>query len=523
MSITKYKIEIFSLVLGALLLACNEAEIPGHDVNSVAARVAIDPDYTDVVVPPNIAPLNFRILESGDLFIVRVAGEDAEPIVVRSRDGNIRLPFKQWKDLLSSHRGQAIRYDVYIKKSGQWCKYESFAVRIAEETIDSHLVYRLINPAFKYWTRMGIYQRNLESFAEKPILINSMTDGNCMNCHNFRSNDPSDMVFHMRAGAGSGTYIAVDGEWRKVNLKTEFNSGGAYPAWHPGGKKIAFSVNSLTMFYHSVGESRDVLDRKSDLVVYDVEKNLISAAPQIANIQRMETFPAWSADGRYLYFCAAQPLAEYVDEETQDLSYDQIKYDLMRAEYDIERDEWGKLELIVSAQKTGLSAILPRPSPDGRYVLFTMAQYGSFPIYHNHSDLYLLDIKSGDYERLAVSSDEADSFHSWSSNSHWFVFTSKRRDGLLGRPFFAYIGENGDVHKPFLLPQQDPEFYSTFIINYNVPELVSGPVDATAHELVRIAYDQDHITRARLDARVSLRPQQESEEIDALYKARPKG
>ncbi|MBN1561058.1 PD40 domain-containing protein [candidate division KSB1 bacterium] len=519
----KSHIAIILIILSALIAACQQAQLIDDKAGVVASRATIDPDYMDIVLPPNIAPLNFRIQENGERFLVRLSGNDAKPIIVTSRNGDIRFPLKKWRHFLFIHRGQDIRYDIYIKKSGQWCKYESFSNRVADETIDSHLVYRLINPAFKYWTKMGIYQRNLQSFEEKAIITNKMTDGNCMNCHNFCANDPDNMVFHMRVGAGSGTYISVDGKWSKVNLKTEFNAGGAYPSWHPNGKKIAFSVNSLTMFYHSVGESRDVLDRTSDLFVYDVETNVISTAPPIADINRMETFPAWSADGRHLYFCAAQPLEEYIDEQTQDLSYDHIRYDLMRADYDIESDEWGHAEVIVPAQKTTASAILPRPSPDGKYVLFTMARYGSFPIYHDHSDLYLFDIASGEYRRLTINSDETDSFHSWSSNSRWFVFTSKRRDGLLGRPFFAYIDQNGDVHKPFLLPQKDPEFYATFIINYNVPELVNGPVDVTAHELVRIANDQNHTRRARLDPRVSPRPQRDNEEIDALYKARPKG
>jgi hypothetical protein len=519
----KYCIAIMFMILSAFMSACNHADLPVDKINVVPSRVAIDPDYADVVLPPNIAPLNFRIQENGERFLVRLAGNDAESIIVKSRNGDICFPLKKWKHFLSAHVGQDIYYDIYIKKSSQWHKYESFSNHVANDSIDSHLVYRLINPAFKYWTKMGIYQRNLETFDERPIIINKMTDGNCMNCHNFCSNDPANMVFHMRAGAGSGTYISIDGKWSKVNLKTEFNPGGAYPSWHPSGKKIAFSVNSLAMFYHSIGESRDVLDRKSDIVLYDVETNIISTSPHIADEDRMETFPAWSADGRHLYFCAAQPLSEYIDGQTQDLSYDKIRYDLMRAEYDIEHDEWGEPEVMVSAQKTALSSVQPRPSPDGNYVLFTMAQYGSFPIYHNHSDLYLLDIESGEYQRLSVNSDETDSFHSWSSNSRWFVFTSKRRDGLLGRPFFAYVGINGTVYKPFLLPQKDPQYYTTLIINYNVPELVNGPVDVSAHELVRIAYDQNHITRARLDPRVSPRPHGDDEEIDALYKARPKG
>jgi len=339
-----------------------------------------------------------------------------------------------------------------------------------------------------------------------------------MNCHNFNWNDPDNMVFHMRAGTGSGTYVSVDGEWKKVNLKTEFNKGGAYPSWHPGGKKIAFSVNSLTMFYHSRGESRDVLDRNSDLVLYDVDSNMISTANQIADPQRIETFPCWSADGRYLYFASAPPLDDYINPETQDLAYDEIRFDLMRAEYDAATDSWGDLETVVSSQESGKSAILPRPSPDGKYVLFTMSDYGSFTIYHRQSDLYMLH-SNGEIKRLDINSDEVDSFHSWSSNSRWFVFTSKRRDGIFGRPYFAYIDKNGDIYKPFVLPQKKPDFYETYLLNYNVPELVNGPVNVSPQKLAKIAYDNENMVRAKLDPRVKPKKKQDNEFYEEVSKA----
>ena len=38
----------------------------------LSRRPRIHPDYCDLVIPPNIAPLNFRIDESGELFFVRV-------------------------------------------------------------------------------------------------------------------------------------------------------------------------------------------------------------------------------------------------------------------------------------------------------------------------------------------------------------------------------------------------------------------------------------------------------------------
>jgi len=249
---------------------------------------------------------------------------------------------------------------------------------------------------------------------------------------------------------------------------------------------------------------------------------MISAVPQIANTNRIETFPGWSADGRYLYFAAAPPLEEFIDPHSHELLYDQIRFDLMRAEYDSETDTWGQVEKIVSAEASGKSAILPRPSPDGKYVLFSMSDYGSFTIYHKQSDLYMLDVASGRYKRLAINSDETDSFHSWSSNSRWIVFTSKRRDGIFGRPFVAYVDEKGGIHKPFILPQKEPNFYSIFLLNYNVPELVNARVDVTPYKLAKIAYDVQKTVQAKLDPRVSPKQKQDNEELDALYQARPK-
>lgn len=77
---------------------------------------------------------------------------------------------------------------------------------------------------------------------------------------------------------------------------------------------------------------------------------------------------------------------------------------------------------------------------------------------------------------LEINSAETDSYHCFSGAGHWFVFSSKRMDGLHTRPFFSYLDEEGNATKPFVLPQKDPEFYATFIKNYNIPELIKGEV-----------------------------------------------
>lgn len=411
------QLHIRTMCLGAFLMAvvlimsCTTPRVP-EQAETLDRVAAVNPDYTDIILPPNIAPLNFQIEETGSDYRVRASSTSGTEILVRSTKGIIQFPIKSWQRLLEANLGESLTIDIFVKQDGVWKEFRSIKNHIARETIDPVLVYRLINPAFKYWNQMGIYQRNLESFEEDAVLVNRMTDENCMNCHNFCMNDPSNMVFHMRAGTASGTYISVDGEFHKVSLKTEFNKGGAYPSWHPNGNLIAFSVNDLTMFYHSTGESRDVLDRKSDLVVYHIDKNMISASPQIAALDRMGTFPSWSPDGQHLYFCSAPPLETFINTEIGDLEYDKIRYDLMRVSYDAQADTWGELETVLSANELGKSVVMPRVSPDGHFVLFCLANYGSFPIYHDHSDLYILDVEKGDMHRLNINSNETDSFHS---------------------------------------------------------------------------------------------------------------
>lgn len=86
------------------------------------------------------------------------------------------------------------------------------------------------------------------------------------------------------------------------------------------------------------------------------------------------------------------------------------------------------------SETTGLSAAQPRVSPDGRFLVCCLADYGNFPIYQPSSDLYMLDVGARQSRRLEINSEAADTWHCWSSNGRWLVFSSKRRDGLFARP-----------------------------------------------------------------------------------------
>jgi Tol biopolymer transport system component len=468
---------LFFLVL---LLSC--AEKPGGTAEINSLYPAIFPDYADVTVPVNIAPLNFRV--EGDVKSVSVAitGDDGQTLRYR---GNKQVRFKQkaWKKLLKGNTGRSLTVEISAVRTedGQTIARQPFPIHVSSDSIDSHLVYRLIEPGYEKWHIVGIYQRDLESFSEKPIIRNELTGYNCINCHSFCNGNPQQMMLHMRAAYGA-TYIATNGRIEKLDTRTEHTvSHLTYPYWHPSGRYIVASVNDIKQFFHAVKEKKmEVFDLESDVVVYDLERQSILAAASLLTKDAFETFPSFSPDGQWLYYCSAPAVA-------MPELYDSIRYGIYRVPFDPKSGCIGTItDTLVRADSH--SASFPRISPDGRFLMYTETAYGQFPVWHKDADVRMINLQDGSQADLSLlNSEDTDSYHSWSRNSRWVVISSRRENGLYTLPYFAHIDASGRASKPFLLPQKNPDTYDFLLYSFNLPELVSGEVPLTPYELQHAA------------------------------------
>jgi len=467
----------FIFVLAALLISsCSK---PIGNAKEVDTLPPIFPDYCDVVIPSNIAPLNFKLIDECEKIEASIEGTN-EMIRIKGKS-KIIIPVRKWRKLFRANSDGRLSVSLFARIDGEWRKYKPFSIHIKGDPVDPWIVYRLIAPGYETWSEMGIYQRDLTGFDQDPITDNRLLPGSCMNCHSFQANDPGNMMFHLRGDIG-GTILVQDGKTVKLNTKTnETISNCVYPYWHPSQDFIAFSVNNIQQVFHSVKEKRiEVFDSRSDIVVYDIRNNKLITSRIISSDECFETFPAFSSDGKQLFFCSAK-------KGVQPDQYDRIKYSLCSIDFDASSGTLGsEIDTIVSSFRTGKSVSFPRMSPDGKNLVFTFSDYGNFSIWHREADLFRLDPVTGNFSPIdEINSSETESYHSWSSNSRWMIFSSRRMDGLYTHPYITYVSENGSFSKPFMVPQKDPDFYEESLRSFNVPEFVTGKVRTDGRSMLK--------------------------------------
>ena len=481
-------------VLSLCFAACTSHPDVPSGAKSVGKLPQIYPDYCNVTVPCNIAPLNFMLPnEVYDECVARITTPDGNSQTYG--DGHkVIIPEDEWHDILAASSGKDITVEVWGKKGNEWYAFNKFNITVSADSIDEYISYRLIEPSYLIYDYMEIAQRNISNFEESTIFNNKVAcdkaKGQCINCHSYQNYRTDNMLFHVRVTNG-GTIFVNDGELSKVDLKRDNTiSAGVYPSWHPTEKLVAFSTNTTRQMMHTINKNKaEIFDLASDLILYDITKDEVSIVS--ADTTRLEVFPTWSPDGKYLYYCST--LSDTTKANISS-NYRNVQYNLYRRAFDVKTHQFGDEELIYDAVSKNRSISLPRVSPDGRHIIFAESGYGCFNIWHHDADIQMIDIPTTTSSEnmnqtnslsLLNSKDYAESYPTWSSNGKWIMCASRRDDGNYSRVYISYF-DGKKAHKAFELPQSDPEHNSLRLKSYNRPEFMVEPVKHTISEFKNV-------------------------------------
>ncbi len=462
----------------AILAACSHGKPP--QMSPSTEKPDIFPDYADVTIPSRIAPMNFNIInDNAEHIYVKVTGEKGGELETSGRYAD--FDEKKWHDLTTQNIGADLSFDVSVKdRDGKWSRYAPFVIHVSDIPLDDYgVVYRKIAPGYQTFSKTGIYQRDISSFEEIPVLEETAVEGKCLNCHYSNRGRNDQFSIHVR-GKNGGTILNNGKNLVYLNTKAPETAGNAtYGYWHPDGRYIAFSVNKIVQnFYLDKEHNIEPWDVVSDIIVLDTETNRIITSPVVAT-PRCETTPAFSPDGKKIYFCLA-------DSVTMPGGYDRLKYSLCSIDFDVKSETFGsRIDTLVCAGDLGKSASLPRPSYDGKYLMYNITDYGTSPIHHSDADLWIMDLSTGESRNIAeVNSDCSDAYHNWSTGGGWFLFNSKRLDGMYGNLYFSCIGPDGKATKPFLLPQKNPRlYYDEALHSFNAPDFITEKIDLDMPEV----------------------------------------
>lgn len=444
-------------------MACSHAP---KDVVELDTLPPIYPDYCNVTIPENIAPLNFLLRADCEAIEVK-AGE----LVLNASGNEAVFDIDDWKTLMQQSSGKEIEVTITALVNGTWKQYKSFRWQVVGDRVDPYLTYRLIEPDYEIWNHVQIQQRCVENFEVNALGHYEQLENRCMNCHTYANQDPRLSMMYVR-GPGGGAILNSNGELQKLNIP-----GSVYFGFSPTGRYITYSTQKIIPAFHSLASKRlEVYDAASNVFVADMQEHRVISSPLLSDSLKFETFPTFSPDGKYIYYCAADTVSLPRDIKN-------LQYSLVRIPFD---ETTGAIGTQVDTLFSQRSVCHPRISPDGRYLLYTVADYGTFPIWHPEADLQMMNLQTGAIDSLSIAnSEKSDTYHSWSSNSRWFVFASKRDDGLYGKPYFCYVDSQGKAHKPFCLPQQHPTFYDNNLKSFNAPELGKGKVPFDVNDVAK--------------------------------------
>ena len=226
--------------VGCWLLSSCTTTVENAKQESILPQIY--PDYIGVTIPVNIAPLCFNMADETAMLVDAIITDSHGNALHSQGKESVDFDLDDWHQLLGQNRGDSLSVTVSAKYDDGWHTYQPFSIYVSPDGIDYGICYRLIEPGYEVWSKMGIYERDLSSFDERALIENTQFEG-CVNCHSFNRGNSADMSLHIRGPHGATLLRQNNGPFTAYNTKTDQTLGFCvYPYWHPSGRMSCCSL-----------------------------------------------------------------------------------------------------------------------------------------------------------------------------------------------------------------------------------------------------------------------------------------
>jgi len=490
-----------ALVLHPLLLLKTDDEVVRGLVPLLAegpeGRLAITYPLSGTVFPPEIHPPTFIWEDStgrADTWMVAVelVGRE-EPVCVLTQRQEWRPDSQLWRTIKQCSVADGTSVTVVgIRRSrpGTVLSAARVGIRTSPDQVGAPIFYRDVPLPFIYavknleairW-RLG----TVDSEEAPPVLLENLPV--CGNCHSF-TRDGATLAMDVDYANDKGSYAITAVEertvlapdriitWADYRREDQDLTFGLLSQISPDGRYAMSTVKDRSVFVPTEDHAYSQLffPIRGILAYYDREAKTFSSLPGADDPHYVQSNPSWTPDGQYLLFARAPAVKIPGVEKVKTvllpphLAEDfvqrrrRLKYDLYRIPFN--RGEGGRPEPVPGASNNGMSNFFPRVSPDGKWLVFTMAE--SFMLLQPDSKLYIMPAEGGTPRQMTCNTPNMNSWHSWSPNGRWLVFSSKAR-GPHTQLYLTHVDEEGRDTPPVLLEHLSIEGRAA-----NIPEFVS--------------------------------------------------
>ncbi len=471
---------LIAAVLYAVLLRNRyrvEDILAAYQAGASYREIRVGQPLDGTLFPPEMVPPVFfwEDASAARAWLVRIEFADGQPQVqALTRRPRWTPGPQEWESI----KRRSLEREAHVTLLGvgpgrpaQVLSQGRFSFRTSKDPVGAPLFYREVILPFaeadKDPSRIRWRFGSIASPQPPPIVLHDLPV--CANCHSF-SADGTTLAMDADYANNKGAYIITRVQEQILlaprdiiswnDYERSGQSFGLLSQISPDGRYAVSTVKDLAVFMAMppLAFSQLFFPVKGILCVFDRQAGTFRALPGADDPNLVQSNPTWSPDGRYIVFArAAVPSLENTRARgmsplTTEDGYELIKdgkpfqFDLYRVPFN--GAAGGTAEPLAGASHNGTSNYFARYSPDGRWIVFCRAR--SYMLLQPDSELYIIPAAGGPARRLRCNTARMNSWHSWSPNGKWLVFSSKAWSDYT-QLCLTHIDDNGESTPPVLL------------------------------------------------------------------------